>query len=64
MKRILIAVMSFLFLVGCTTATNASTPSKVVENLMSKYKTLDKDVINQLDKVVENEQITKAKTRI
>ncbi|HHX16922.1 MAG TPA: hypothetical protein GX725_03340 [Mollicutes bacterium] len=59
MKRILIAVMSFLFLVGCTTATNASTPSKVVENLMSKYKTLDKDVINQLDKVVENEQITK-----
>lgn len=59
MKRILIVVMSFLFLVGCTTATNASTPSKVVENLMSKYKTLDKDVINQLDKVVENEQITK-----
>jgi|BioPla2DNA2_1021312.scaffolds.fasta_scaffold02664_15 hypothetical protein len=59
MKRILIAVMSFLFLVGCTTATNASTPSKVVENLMTKYKTLDKDVINQLDKVVENEQITK-----
>lgn len=59
MKRILIVLMSFLFLVGCTIATSTSSPTRVVEKLISKYKTLDKDVISQLDKVVENEQITK-----
>ena len=31
---------------------------------MSKYKTLDKDVINQLDKVVENEPLLKSKNNI
>lgn len=58
MKRIIIVLMSFLFLVGCTVATSTTTPTRMVEKLIGKYNSLDKDVIEQLDRVIDKENLT------
>lgn len=54
MKKIFLTIILFLVTItGCTTTTN--TPTKRVEDFMSKYQALDSDVLSQLDRVVSNE---------
>lgn len=62
MKKILCTITllcSFLF-VGCNVGkTLTNTPTKQVEIFLNKYQTLDKDVLDDLDKVIaEEEQFT------
>lgn len=54
MKKIFLAVITFMVVItGCTTTVN--TPTKRVEEFMSKYQGLESDVLGQLDHVVSNE---------
>lgn len=54
MKKIILCLGIFLFvLTGCTDMTN--TPSKKVEEFLGKYQSMDKDVLNQLDKIVKED---------
>lgn len=54
MKKIFLTIIMFLIVVtGCTTTMN--TPTKRVEEFMSKYQGLDSEVLNQLDHVVSND---------
>lgn len=58
MKKILLGILSILFVTGCScsnTKLTMNTPTKLVENYFSNYQTLNKDVIKQLDSVVEKE---------
>lgn len=59
MKKILYTLtllISFL-LVGCNAGkTLVNTPTKQVEIFLNKYQTLDKDVLDDLDKVVSEEE--------
>lgn len=52
MKKILL-IITILFFVGCENLSN--TPIKKTEELLKKYQTLDKDVISDLNYVVDNE---------
>lgn len=55
MKKIILCLGIFLFvLTGCTDMTN--TPSKKVEEFLGKYQSMDKDVLNQLDKIVKEDE--------
>lgn len=54
MKKILLFLFSLFLLTGCDDLTN--TPQKQVEMFLSKYQTLDKDVLNDLDSVVALEE--------
>ena len=47
MKKILILIVSLFLLTGCDTLMN--TPTKRVENLLSKYQQQDSEVLTQLD---------------
>lgn len=47
MKKILLFLGSFLFMVGCNNLMN--TPTKKVEEFLNRYQTLDNEVINQLN---------------
>ena len=59
MKKILCTITllcSFLF-VGCNVGkTLTNTPTKQVEIFLNKYQTLDKDVLDDLDKVIAAEE--------
>lgn len=55
MKKIFYIVLSALLLTGCGDISN--TPTKQVEFFLNKYQTLDRDVIEDLDHVIENEAI-------
>ena len=50
-RRFLLLSLTLLLLAGCGNMMN--TPTKKVEEFLSKYQTLDKEVLNQLDNVVE-----------
>ena len=50
MKRIII-ILSIFFLTGCSDILN--TPSRKVEEFLGKYKTMDKEVIKELDESIE-----------
>lgn len=50
-SKVLLAI-TLLLLVGCGNMMN--TPTKRVEEFLAKYQTLDEDVINQLDNVMED----------
>lgn len=52
MRKLLLVLMAFL-LVGCMDTVN--TPSKKVENFLSKYQNLDNDVLTQLEIIVDND---------
>ena len=52
MKKILLLIVS-IFLVGCST--NMNSPSRKVEEFLSKYQTLDDDVLTQLQVIVDND---------
>ena len=56
MNKILYCVMGvIIFLTGCSTDIN-NTPTKKVEEFLTKYQTLDVEVIKDLDKVIEEEE--------
>ena len=54
MKRIIACIIiSLLFITGCDNTIN--TPTSKVEEYLSKYQNLDKEVLNDLDKVINND---------
>lgn len=53
MKKIIIPILVFLFLVGCT-ATKA-TPKSAVEDMLKKYQSKDDIVMKQLDDVINSD---------
>jgi len=52
MKKIFL-ILTILLLVGCTDLSN--TPTKRVENFLKDYQTLDEEVLNDLDDVINND---------
>lgn len=55
MKKILILIVSLFLLTGCDTLMN--TPTKRVENLLSKYQQQDSEVLTQLDNTLRDETL-------
>lgn len=55
MKRIFCIVLTALLLTGCGDISN--TPAKQVEGFLNQYQTLDRDVIGDLDSVIEKNKI-------
>lgn len=51
LKKILLMAVILFLVVGCGNMMN--TPTKKVEQFLSKYQTQDKDVLSQLDDVIE-----------
>ena len=51
-KLILFATMIMVLATGCGNMMN--TPTKKVEEFLSKYQTMDKDVLEQLDDVIKD----------
>lgn len=47
MKKVILFLLSFIFMVGCNNLMN--TPTKKVEEFLNRYQTLDNDVISQLN---------------
>ncbi|MEG0021508.1 MAG: hypothetical protein RSB77_02025 [Bacilli bacterium] len=57
MKKILIILMSILFITGCgMTKDLNNTPTKKVEEYLNKYQSLHEDVIKDLDTVLTNDK--------
>lgn len=54
MKKLTIFILLVLF-TGCGTKLTKENPTKKVENFLSGYQTLDKDVLKQLDEAVDKE---------
>lgn len=63
MKRILLGILSIMLLSGCGEKM-FNTPTKKVEMFFQNYQTLDKDVIEQLNKVVNEEENFNADQRL
>ena len=55
MKKLLIFILGIFLLTGCDTLMN--TPTKRVENLLSKYQQQDTEVLNQLDETLNEETL-------
>lgn len=55
MKKIILVSIFLLLLVGCSLS---NTPTSKVEDLLSKYQTLDKDIENGINEVVGEETLT------
>lgn len=56
MKKIVMFLLGLFLVTGCScgnTKLTMDTPTKKVENFFSNYQTLDKDVLTQLDDVVD-----------
>ena len=55
MKKILAVFVFLVLLVGCSLA---NTPTSKVEELLTKYQTLDKDIKTGIDEVIDEETLT------
>lgn len=55
MKKILVILFCFVYIVGCTNLMN--TPTKKVEYLLSKYQKNDEEVLKQLSDTLLNETV-------
>ena len=55
MKKILVFILSIFLLTGCNNLMN--TPTKIVENLLSKYQQQDTEVLTQLDDTLREETL-------
>lgn len=55
MKKILISLLVFLMLTGCSLKDMDNTPSKKVEAFFDKYQTLDSNVLNDLDLTIADD---------
>lgn len=56
MKKIIILFIFLVILVGCTLSNN---PTSQVEDLLSKYQTLDSDIENGIEKILNEENLSK-----
>ena len=63
MKKILLGILSIILLSGCGEKM-FNTPTKKVEMFFQNYQTLSKDVIEQLNKVVNEEENFNADQRL
>lgn len=61
MKKIIIILMSILSLTACSTVKN--TPTGVVEEYLSKYQNLNKDVIKELKEAINKEKYMNEKQK-
>ena len=52
MKRLFV-ILSVLFFTGCSMLDISNTPTKKVEEYLNKYQILDKEVLDQLDSVID-----------
>ena len=52
MKKIIVSVLALFLLVGCGNMMN--TPTKKVEEFLSKYQTMDEKVLSQLYEVIDS----------
>lgn len=55
MKKIISIFIFLLLLVGCSLS---NTPTSKVEDLLTKYQTLDKDIVSGIDDILEEENFT------
>lgn len=55
MKKIILILFITMLLSGCSDINN--TPTKQVEGFFNKYQTLDKEVLDDLDKVISEENV-------
>ena len=56
MKKIVIVLITILFMTGCSFTKNLdNTPTKKTEALLNNYQTLDSSVLSDLNKVVEQQ---------
>lgn len=60
--KIFLAIFACVLFIGCSKDLS-NTPTKKVEEVFSKYQTLDKDVIKDLDKVVAEDENFNTKQR-
>ena len=60
MKKIILLFIFLLLLVGCSLS---NSPTSRVEDLLSKYQTLDKDIKKGIDEVVSEETLTNVQVR-
>lgn len=60
--KVVLFVMICTLLIGCTKDLS-NTPTKKVEEMLTKYQTLDKDVLKDLDKVVAEDENMNTKQR-
>lgn len=58
MKKMCCFLLSLIFLTGCGCENGMllNTPTKKVEMFLANYQTLDEDVLDQLDDVIDNEE--------
>lgn len=54
MKKLIYAVICLFLLVGCSNISN--TPTRQVENFFNKYQTLDNEVLDDLDEIINKSQ--------
>ena len=55
MKKIIGIFIFLLLLVGCSLS---NSPTSKVEDLLTKYQTLDKDIVNGINSIIEEENFT------
>ena len=55
MKKIILVFTFLLILVGCSLS---NSPTSKVEDLLTKYQTLDKDIIEGINNAVSEETLT------
>lgn len=58
MKKVFTLITLFLFIMGCDMISPNTSPNRTVEDLLGKYQSLHKDVLDQLDEVISNEGLT------
>lgn len=61
-KKVFLLIAAFALLIGCTKDLS-NTPTKKVEAMFTKYQTLDKDVLEDLDKVIKEDENFNTKQR-
>lgn len=59
-RKIVILVAILVTLVGCAINNASTAPKRVVEDLLGKYQSLDSKVLDQLDDVIADENLTDA----
>jgi len=62
-KGIVLLVIGMIFMVGCGCSVNSSA-TKAVENYLDRYRNHDQVVLNELDKYIDNEELTDAQKDI
>ena len=60
MKKIVLIVVTLLFLVGC----RSDLPSDVVKNYFSLYKNQNEKILVELDELIKNEELTEEQGKI